>query len=785
MKVAFRSVLRKGKMSLLNIVGLSLGIACTLVIGLYVFQEHSYEKGHVRYDDIYRIEEHFLSMKRVAWTTANLQFSLDEIPEVEAWARVRNITNETLLVDNQSIKPGRLLATNNRFFELFNYPTLAGNAREPLTGPGTAVISEGLAEKVFGSTQVVGESLKLKNRRDVIINAVVASPITRSHLDFDLLIHLPKAEKPASSWYGIGGYTFVRTVEGTQPNQLKAQLDKLVEEKVYPQAFKPQANMSFEDWMAHENRIEFFARPIADIYLNSGLQFELGTGGDAQMLVTLSLIAAFILLIATINFMNLTTARSSGRTKEIGMRKVLGSHRLSLIWQFLFESLMITAVAATIGAGLSEAMIFWINSYFGSVIGISLFSYSGLLPVILLGVLILGILAGLYPAFYLSSAKVIPLLKGMKLSYVLNLNVAKLLRNGLVVTQFTLSTGMIIATLFIYQQLLHLQDKDLGFEDEQVMLITNANDLDKDSEAFKNQLLQIPGVQSASYTSRLPGDQSQSIMSIMLDANNTISFNSFGADLDFVETLGLEMKEGEWFTEEMFKADSIVVINNAAVQALQLEEPVGAIIGNSVKVIGVVEDFNFASLREEIGPAMITYSETPRNLALKLTVEQVPFEQVNATWSQFTNLPIETKMLEQNFDELLYKEEQSANTVLVFTVLAIIISCLGLLGLAAFTADQRLHEFGIRKVLGASVMDIVQIFGNDFMRLIGLAFIISIPLAWFGVSEWLQSYSYRISLSAGVFVLAGILAIAIASFTILFQSIKAGRLNPVDTLRSE
>ena len=785
LKVAYRSVLRKGKMSLLNIIGLSLGIACTLVISLYVFQERSYEKGHLRYDDIYRIEEHFLSMNRVAWTTSNLQFSLNEIPEVEAWARVINMGNETLLVDNQSIKPGRVLATDNRFFELFNYPTLSGNAKEPLTGPATAVISEGLAKKVFGNSQVVGETLTLKNQGEVIINAVVATPVTRSHLDFDLLIHLPKVEKPANSWYGIGGYTFVRTVEGTQPVQLKAQLDKLVEEKVFPKAFKPQADMSFEDWMAHENRIEFFARPIADIYLNGGLQFELGTGGDAQMLVTLSLIAAFILVIATINFMNLTTARSSGRTKEIGMRKVLGSHRISLIWQFLFESLMITALAATIGAGLSEAMIFWINSYFGSVIGISLISYSGLLPVILMGVLILGLLAGLYPAFYLSSARVIPLLKGMKLSYVLNLNVGKLLRNGLVVTQFTLSTGMIIATLFIYQQLLHMQDKDLGFEDEQVMLITNANDLGKDSEAFKNQLLQIPGVNSASYASRLPGDQSQSIMSIMLDANNTISFNSFGADLDFLETLGLAMKEGEWFTEEMFKADSIVVINNAAVQALQLEDPVGAIIGNSVKVIGVVEDFNFASLREEIGPAMIKYSETPRNLALKLSVQQVPFEQVNAAWSQFTNLPLESKMLEQNFEELLYKEEQSANTVLVFTVLAIIISCLGLLGLAAFTADQRLHEFGIRKVLGASVMDIVRIFGNDFMRLIGLAFIISIPLAWFGVSEWLQGYSYRISLNAGVFVLAGILAIAIASFTILFQSLKAGRLNPVDTLRSQ
>lgn len=786
LKVAYRSMLRKGKMSLLNIIGLSLGIACTLVISLYVFQERSYEKGHDRYSEIYRIEEHFLNMNRVAWTTSNLQFSLDDIPEIEAWARVKKLSSQTLLIDNKAVNPGRVLTADNRFFELFNYSSITGQSKELLTGPGSAVISEALAIRVFGSTDVVGQTLKLKNQPELIVNAVIATPVTRSHLDFDLLMHFSNAEKPTNSWYGIGGYTFVRTVPGATETQLKAQLDDVVAKKVFPVAFKPSPDMTLEEWMAHQNRIEFFPRPIADIYLNSGLQFELGAGGDAQMLITLSLIAAFILLIATINFMNLTTARSSGRTKEIGIRKVLGTKRYSLVWQFLFESLVVTLLAATIGAGLSEAMIYSINSYFGQVIGISLFSYTGLLPMVFVGVILLGVLAGLYPAFYLSSAKVIPLLKGMKLSYVLNLNVAKLLRNGLVVTQFTLSTAMIIATLFIYRQLIHLQEKDLGFDEEQVMLITNASDLGTNAEAFKNGILQIPGVKSASFSYRLPGDQSQSVHSVMLDANNSISFQNFAVDMDFVETLGLQMKAGEWFTDEMFKADSIVVINEAAVQALQLEEPIGAVIGNALKVVGVVENFDFASLRDEVGPALLTYREQGfLNMALKLSVDQVPFKEVENAWAQFTNMPLETKMLEQNFEELMYKEEQSANTVLTFTVLAIIISCLGLFGLAAFTADQRTHEFGVRKVLGASVADIVKIFGADFLKLIGMAFIISVPLAWYGVSQWLQGYSYRISLSMEVFLLAGLLAVLIAMSTILFQSLKSGRLNPIDTLRSE
>ena len=786
LKVAYRSLLRKGKMSLLNIVGLSLGIASTLVISLYVFQERSFEKGHERYTDIYRIEEHFLTMNRIAWSSANLQFSLDEVPEIEAWTRARKLTNQTLLVDNKAIDLGRVLLADNRFFEIFNYPSLTGQQTEMLTGPGTAVISEALALKVFGSTDVAGQTLELKSKGEVVITAVIATPVTRSHLDFDLLLHFDKPEQLANNWYDIGGYTYIRAIPGATVEQLKARLDDLTEAKVFPQAFRPQADMTFEDWMSHENRIEFFARPIADIYLNSNLQFEIGAGGDAQMLVTLTLIAAFILLIAAINFMNLTTARSSGRTKEIGMRKVLGSKKYSLIWQFLFESLLVTFTAATIGAGLSEAMIFGINSYFGEVIGISLFSYIELLPLVFVGVILLGILAGLYPAFYLSSARVIPLLKGMKLSYVLNLNVAKLLRNGLVVTQFTLSTAMIIATLFIYQQLLYMQDKDLGFDDEQVMLITNMGDLGTNAEAFKNEVMQIPGVSSTSLSARLPGDQSQSVHSVMLDANNAITFQNFKADLDFVKTLGLQMKAGEWFTEDMYKADSIVVLNEAAVQALQLEEPVGAVIGNALKVIGVVEDFNFASVREEIGPAFLSYTDKGlRNMAVKLSVDKVPFEAIEAKWATLTNMPMESKMMEQNFEALMYKEEQSANTVLVFTVLAIIISCLGLLGLAAFTADQRLHEFGVRKVLGASVADIVRIFGADFLKLIGLAFLISVPLAGIGVGQWLQSYSYRISLSAEVFLLAGVLAICIAMATILFQSIKSGRLNPIDTLRSE
>ncbi len=785
-KIAYRNILRKGKMSLLNIAGLSLGIASFIVISLYVFQETSYEKGHDRWEDLYRIEEHFLSMGQVAWTNANLQFNLDEIPEIEALARVRLNRNTSLLMDNKAVKVDRVLISDNRFFELFDYGLLLGDEQKPLTGPGSVIVTEELAQSLFGRSDVIGENLKVKNVGDVLISAVVRNPVRRSHVDFDMMLHFPQEEKPTNNWYGIGGYTYIKTSPGTTAQDLNSKLDGIVERNIFPSAFKPTKGMSFAEWIDHENRIQFMVKPVSDIYLHSQLKFEMGAGGDSQMLVTLSIIALFILIIASINFMNLTTARSSGRTKEIGVRKVLGSGKKSLVLQFLSESVMITFISALIASGLSELIIFLVNKYFGDIIGISLFSFPLIIAFMLAGILLLGVLSGLYPAFYLSSARVIPLLKGMKLAQVLNVNVSKALRNGLVVTQFTLSTGMIIATLFIYNQLMFMKGKDLGFSEENVMIVTNAQDLGESKEAFRNELLNIPGVSSVSLAGRTPGDGSSSIHSVMLDANESISFQSFTVDDFYKETLDLTLQEGEWFRPELVKSDSNIIVNRAAVEMLGLNEPIGEVIGNYYRIVGVMEDFQFASFRNEIGPAVFQYSQSKGNRAIvKLNLDEVPYEAIQAAWNRFSAMPLETKMLEQNFDELLYKEEQSANTVLGFTVLAILISCLGLFGLAAFMADQRQHEFGVRKVLGARVGDVVKLFSFDFLKLISVAFLISVPLAIWAVGAWLQGYAERISMSVSVFVLAGVLAIAIAFLTILYQSLKTGQLNPVDTLRSE
>jgi putative ABC transport system permease protein len=560
----------------------------------------------------------------------------------------------------------------------------------------------------------------------------------------------------------------------------------LIEKHAFPIVYQDKEDIAFEDWLQGDNKVRFYAKPIADIHLNSNLRFELDTNGDRQTMMILAIIGTFILIIAAINFMNLTTARASQRTKEIGVRKVLGSRKSSLVYQFLSESILITLLAAIIGAGLSELFLYLINQELGAVIGVSILSYPILMLYVLVGVLVLGVISGLYPAFYLSSVKMIPLLKGMQLSRVLNMNFAKLMRNGLVVLQFTLSTTLIIAAIFIYGQLKHLREMDLGFAKDQVFVIQNASTLKDNRKAFRNELLRLPMIQEAGYSFRLPADGSSNVTSTMLDKETSFSFEGFQIDENFQKAMGIELLEGKWFDTNSIYGDSLVVLNESAVKALGLKDPIGKSFDNYRVVIGVVKDFNYGNLRDEISPAMFWKSTEHQNkLAILVSPGNNPIQSITEVWSSFTNEKLELYPLDQNFANQLNTEKQTADAVLIFTVLAIIISSLGLIGLAAFTADQRLQEFGIRKVLGATVADIIKLFSFDFVKLIILAFIISIPIAIWGVSAWLQGFADRISLSAGAFVLAGIMAIGIAIITILFQSIKTGRLNPVDTLRNE
>lgn len=786
LKITLRSFLKKPLLSLLNVAGLSIGLSAFLVISLYLFQENSYEKGFTDYDKIYRVEEHFLSMGRLAWSNSNLPHVIGEIPEIESYTRFQQFSNGEFFIDETAFKAKRTLIADTNFFNVFDYEFLYGNAETALSKAGDIVISENAAVRFFNRTDVLGEKIHFENNGDFFISGVVKHSVIKSHLDFDLARFKGEPDAyDAGKWFSIGGFTYVKTTHQVEESVLNKKLDALSEKYAYPTVHANGA-LSVEEWLNSENTVRFYAKPIRNIYLKSNLQFEIGSNGDRQTRVTLSLVSIFILVIAAINFMNLTTARSSLRTKEIGVRKVLGSERSSLIRQFLFESFLITFLSALIAGGLSELFIKLINQSIGEVISVSLLNHPILLIYFVLGTLALGIIAGVYPAFYLSSVKMLPLLKGMKLGSILNLGTARLFRNGLVVLQFTISSTLIIGALFIYGQLKFLKNLNLGFEKDQVIVLPNAGVLGENKYALRTELLRLSGVESGSFTFRLPADGSSNITSTMLDEETSMSFEGFQTDPYLQEVLDFKLIAGEWFDTKKEEADSLIVINQAALEQLGFEEPIGQVLGDYWRITGVVEDFYYNDFRSEIGPVMFMSSPEHHNrLTLRVNSDIAPLSEIERVWSKFTNEPFDYYYLNQNFEGQLAKEKQDADAVLLFTVLAIFISCLGLFGLASFIADQRVHEFGVRKVLGASIGHLVRLFSMHFVKLILIAFLISVPLAIYGVDLWLQGFVQRVPITAGGFIIAAIFSISIAIGTVLFQSVKTGRLNPIDTLRNE
>ncbi|OEK04184.1 FtsX-like permease family protein [Roseivirga misakiensis] len=786
LKGIYRSFQRSPLLTSLNVLGLSIGLGSFLVITLFLFQENSYEKNVQDYERIYRVEETFMNMGRVASTSPNLPHSLADFAQIELQTRVGRLGAETkVIIGEQTFAVKKAMLADSAFFKLFGHQFIAKSSETVLAQPREMVLSEKTAMKFFGRTDVLGEVVRFLDFPPHKVVGVIKDDKLKSHLDFDLVISSRKTVYEPNRWWGLSGYSYVKLTQGTSPEALTDELDRLVEKEVFP-VLNAGYQMPFEEWIESINKMEFHVKPIRDIYLNSNLDFEISQNGDRQTRITLTIIAVFILLVASINFMNLTTANSSKRTKEIGVRKVLGATKQALVKYFLIEAVIITFIATLLGAGMSELFIGLINQSLGEVIGVSLVNYPVLLIYLALFVLVLGIMSGIYPAFFLASAKMIPLLKGMKINRVLNLNGAKLLRNGLVVTQFAISSTLIIASVLIYNQLRHLQNVNLGFAQDQVVIIKQTYPLKDAKSALRNELLRLPSVVDASFTHKLPGDGTDATTSVNLDEDRALTLTHFYTDEYLDDALGLNVTDGTWFDPEKNQYDSLIVINNAAAQALGYEDPIGQIFGDYWTIIGVVDDFYFDGLRDEIGPAMFIYSQANQtNLAVRFRPDAFSIGDVEEVWTEFTKIPFEYYYLDQNFERQLVKEGQNANAVLIFTALAILISCLGLFGLAAFTADQRLHEFGIRKVLGANVQDIIKVFSFDFVKLIILAFFISIPLAFYGVDLWLNGFANRISISISPFILSGVLSIGIAMITILFQCIKTGRINPTDTLRNE
>jgi putative ABC transport system permease protein len=676
-------------------------------------------------------------------------------------------------------------------------PAIAGNVNTALDQPHTVVLTRSAALKYFGTTDAVGKTIETNDNGSTLykITAVVEDVPKASHFHFDFFFSMKNVNYQWGQFTSQNFHTYLLLKPGTDAKAFEKNFDAYILKYVLPEASQYMNVTSMEDFKKAGNYLEYSLIPLTDIHLRSDRAYELSPSGNIQYVYIFSAVALFILLIACINFMNLTTARSANRAKEVGIRKVLGTERKALIVQFLSESTLMVILSMIIAIVLAYFTLPIFNSIANKTMSLRILTSPLILPLLILLPLFVGLLAGSYPAFYLSSYRPITVLKG-KLG-----NKRGTLRSALVVFQFATSILLIIGTIVIYRQLNYIQTKELGFKKEQVLIINDAYALDKNVDAFKNEVLSLPGVISGTLSSYLPvtnssrSDNSYSKSPVM-DAHTGFNMQAWLIDYDYLKTMGMEVVKGRNFSKEFGADSSGVIINETTAKILGHEDPIGKNIyrndneGKQIiyTIIGVVKNFNFESLKQSIAPLSFFLKKSTGLASFKVTTSDMPglLKLIEAKWKAMApGMPYSYRFLDESFNEMYQNEQRVGKTALLFSIIAILIACLGLFGLAAFVAEQRTKEIGIRKVLGASVQGLVGLLSKDFIRLVLIAFLIAAPLAWYFMQKWLQDFEYRISINWTVFVAAGLIALFIAVATISFQAIKAAMANPVKNLRSE
>jgi putative ABC transport system permease protein len=800
-KIAWRNLWRNKGFSTINIVGLAIGIATCLIIMLFVSNELGYDRYNKKSDRMVRVffqgnvqgeKMNESSVMPPVAQTLNAEF-----PEVEEATRIRDYGTPRLLYGDKSFKEDALAFVDSNFFNVFTLPLLAGDAKTALIEPNSIVITKALAKKYFGSENPIGKVIKFKDGSfaPFKVTGVIDKVPVNSHFHFEIfasMAGLPEAREP--SWMTSNFYTYLVLADGTDYKKLEAKLPQVVEKYMGPQMLQAMG-MTLAQFKSKGNNLGLYLQPLTDIHLHSDFANDLSPAGDIKYIYIFGAIALFMLLIACINFMNLSTAGASKRAREVGIRKVLGSMKIELVRQFLFESILITAISLLLAILLMYMALPVFNTLAGQNLTLRFTDHPLLAPGLFVFVLITGVLAGSYPAFYLSSFKPVTVLKGKFTSGKKSIS----LRSGLVVFQFLISIILIVSTLVVYKQLSYIQNKKLGYDKEQVLILP-AYLLGKNATVFRQQLLNDPRVSSISSSGYLPaGPSNNNNFFVSPGENSTQLIKTLRYDVDenYIPTLGIQLLSGRNFSKDFANDSSGVILNETAAKVFGWRENApGHVISTSTNrgekitynVIGVVKDFHFKSLHERISPLVMVLAPDPGMLIVKLKTKDVA-SLLAVVKKQWTDLgaedPLTYSFLDERFNNT-YQSEQKIGLMLgIFAGLTIFVACLGLFGLATFTAEQRTKEIGIRKVLGASISGIVSRLSIDFLKLVFVAFIIASPLAWYIMNKWLQDFAYRITISWWVFALAAIVALLIAVLTVSFQAIKAAMANPVKSLRTE
>ncbi|MBD0256507.1 MAG: ABC transporter permease [Cytophagales bacterium] len=792
--VAVRNLLRYKFYSAINVLGLTIGITCCLLISFYIYNELTYDGFHRQADRIYRVNVSFLfgegQASRMAVTPPPLAAEMVRaFPEVAGATRLFRPGEFVARYGNTIHNEKDVFFADSSFFDVFTFPLLEGNAANALREPHTVVLTEPVARKYFGDQPARGKVLIINNTAHTV-TGVARKPPVNSHFHFDLLISMSSYEGSREPEWGYNDfYTYVVLRDPAGAKAVEARLPAMIRLHLGP-GFEKTMGYSMETLQKNGGHWRYFLQPLGSIHLHSRLDEELAPNGSIQSVYILAGIAFLIILIACINFINLSTARSGLRAREVGIRKVLGSSRGSLVGQFLVEASLYVLLSTLLAVTAAQLLLRPFNALSGKALNISLLGQWPVLAGMAGLILLIGIVAGSYPAFYLTAFQPIQVLKGKPMAG----KKSTPLRSALVIFQFTISIALMICSWLVFRQVNHIRRQDLGFDQENVVVIDNARRLGPSLEAFRQALSRHAQVIGASISSSVPPGRAIDLGVFRKEnTRQDHSFYWFRADYDFVPTLSMKLTEGRNFSRD-FPSDSAgVLLNEAAASALGWNEAVGKKLlfshGNhSFQVLGVVRSFNFESLRNQIKPCLILLGTQGNQISVRLRGGDVrqALRTLEGEWKRFApDAPFQYSFLDDDFNALFHAEERVGNVFRVFTFLSILIACLGLLALVAYTIEQRTQEISIRKVMGASPLSLVLLITRQFTRLVILAFGVATPLSYYLVNEWLTGFAYRIEIGADVFVAAGLGSLLIAWLTVGYQVCKAAWADPVKSLKHE
>jgi len=795
LKITLRTIKKHKGYAAINMAGLVIGMAVAMLIMLWVASELSYDRFHTHSDHIHRVYVDLVAGTHMTLALSMPElahFLIEEFPEVKNAARISRPGRTSVKFKDREFYENLVCYGDTALFEVFDFPFLKGNPKSALQAPYTAVITQETAEKYFGNEDPIGQILRIGGVDDYAVNGVVADVPPNSHFRFNIVRSFAtlytERRRDMENWLNIQYYTYLLLSEGSEPKAVEQKLPAIVEKHLGPTL------------KAMGGTLTLFLQPLEKIHLFSKIGGDIAAQGDITYIILFSGIGLFVLLLACINFINLSTARSSTRFREIGIRKTLGSSRKSLIYQFLGESLFYSIISFILAGIVISSTQPWQESLLGRPLSANILHTPWLLPGFACLSLIAGLLAGSYPSFYLSAFQPVYVLKsgfsggGTKSRF----------RNILVVFQFAVSIVLIIGTITVYRQVHYMKTKNLGFNTEHVLVIPGAQSLlrQMNLENVKDEFLKVPGVASATGSALVPTRGVQNFIFYPEGFTREQPQKLIRLDIDaqYIPTMNIEILSGRNFSEDLPTDPSTsVLINETAAHYLGWTDPLGKTLtfvsepgGSEMvtrQVVGVAKDFHFTSLHSRIEPLVIVYNPLRINyISLRIIPDNIPatVSHLKKTWDTLNpERPFDYFFLDTSFDNQYRAEERVGSLSLYFSLLAIFIGCLGLFGLAAYMADRRTKEIGIRKVLGASAPGIVRLLSKEFFWLVVLASILAWPVSYLGLSLWLRNFPYRVNIHWLVMVSAGFLALATALTTVSFQAIKAAVANPVEALRYE